>query len=164
MGKHNTFKDLEAHWYRKLAKDGFRDAENTNLSDRPLKEWHSFKFCPFHYKTKGRRRLSNPHDFDEMLALRGISFGHGDANNELRLAIKNYYIQLDNLLNHNEWDSICRSFIKHGNNSLTVNKVKMVLELHANGNTERGIAFKVKCGKKCVHTIIWKAREWMKIL
>lgn len=38
------FKALQAEWYKKLADSGFKDIEDTTLPDRPLLEWHSFKF------------------------------------------------------------------------------------------------------------------------
>lgn len=35
---------LERLWYARLAATGFDDIENTELSDRPLREWHSHHF------------------------------------------------------------------------------------------------------------------------
>ncbi len=35
---------LQAEWYRRLAQEGFEDAEDHTQPNRPLKEWHSFKF------------------------------------------------------------------------------------------------------------------------
>ena len=38
------FKNLEASCYLKLRKCGFKDIEDTSRSDRPLKNWDSFRF------------------------------------------------------------------------------------------------------------------------
>lgn len=42
--KTKEFKSLEKEWYRKLAKEGFDDAEDTSKDYRPLVAWHSFRF------------------------------------------------------------------------------------------------------------------------
>ena len=42
--KEPQFKQIEAHWYKKLKDEGFEDIENVKDKDRPLVEWHSFKF------------------------------------------------------------------------------------------------------------------------
>lgn len=38
-----TFKSLQTSWYRKLESQGFKDIEDCNNPNRPLREWHSFK-------------------------------------------------------------------------------------------------------------------------
>lgn len=42
--KQQSFKELEAHWYKKLEESGFDDIEETSDPDRPLKAWHSRRF------------------------------------------------------------------------------------------------------------------------
>lgn len=37
-------KELERLWYQKLAKEEFKDIEDTARGDRPLRQWHSFIF------------------------------------------------------------------------------------------------------------------------
>ena len=39
-----AFRKLFAEWNRRLAEDGFQDAEDFSLPDPPLKSWHSFRF------------------------------------------------------------------------------------------------------------------------
>lgn len=39
--KTKKHKELERIWYEKLKADGFEDCENTELPDRPLKQWDS---------------------------------------------------------------------------------------------------------------------------
>ena len=42
--RRETFKQLEARWYRRLKDEGFDDIEDTSRPERPLKSWHSFRF------------------------------------------------------------------------------------------------------------------------
>lgn len=133
MGKRNTFKDLEAHWYQKLANRGFEDIEDIKDPNRRLIYWHSLRFC----------------NEDALLRQRKI---------------EKYTIRLDSLINHEALPEICIAICKHGNSILTPNKVRMIIEYHAGGDTEREIAEKMKCSKKCIHVVIFKVREWMKIL
>lgn len=44
QGEDLTLKELELIWYAKLKEQGFEDIENTGITTRPLKDWHSFKF------------------------------------------------------------------------------------------------------------------------
>lgn len=43
-GSRKSFKETQEAWYALLKKKGFQDIEDTEISDRPLKEWHSSKF------------------------------------------------------------------------------------------------------------------------
>ncbi len=43
--KAKPFKQLQEEWNAKLKTSGFQDIEDTSRPDRPLKEWHSTKFC-----------------------------------------------------------------------------------------------------------------------
>lgn len=39
-----SFKQIEANWYELLNKTGFDDIEESQIPDRPLREWHSKRF------------------------------------------------------------------------------------------------------------------------
>lgn len=74
-----------------------------------------------------------------------------------------YNQQIDEFINAGKIDEICSLIVKHGNSSIGPKKVKRIIEFHRNGLPERTIAKKVRCGKKCVHLTLKKAREWMKV-
>lgn len=46
----SKLKQLTALWYKKLAKSGFEDIEDTNSQNEMLKDWHSLKFLGPHKK------------------------------------------------------------------------------------------------------------------
>ncbi len=50
MAKKMSFDELQSYWYSRLNTNGFVDIEDTSRPDRPLKQWHSFKFisCDHH--------------------------------------------------------------------------------------------------------------------
>lgn len=127
-----SFKDIEAEWYAKLNKDGFKDIEQIDKQDRPLLNYDSTHFI----KPSVQARMS---------------------------AREEYNKKIDSLINHRNFEKICKSITSHGNSSLTPNKVKAILELHRGGITERAIAQKIKRSQKCVHITIAKAQEWMKV-
>ena len=127
-----SFKDLEAEWYAKLKKKGFRDIEQFDKPDRPLLNYDDTRFK----KPSVQARMG---------------------------AREQYNKRIDDLINHRNFEKICKSITSHGNSSLTPNKVKTILELHRGGITERAIAQKIKRSQKCVHITIAKAQEWMKV-
>lgn len=74
-----------------------------------------------------------------------------------------YDKQLSEFLNSNSIDEICSLIVQHGNSSISPKKVKKILDLHRNRISERNIAKKLRCGKKCVHITLKKAKTWMKV-
>ena len=74
-----------------------------------------------------------------------------------------YQQRISDFLNSSHVDEICGLIVKHGNSSITPNKVKKILEFHRDGLTQRAIAKRLRCGKKCVHITLNKAKEWMKV-
>lgn len=59
--KSRSFKELEAEWYEKLAKSGFKDIENTSDPERPLKQYHAQKFG----STKSRIKQSQREEYNK---------------------------------------------------------------------------------------------------
>ncbi len=87
-----------------------------------------------------------------------------DQRTRLRQMDRERYDKLlSDFLNSNSIDEICALIVRHGNSSISPHKVKLILEFHRGGLTERKIAKKVRCGKKCVHITLKKAKEWMKV-
>lgn len=74
-----------------------------------------------------------------------------------------YDKMMDRFLNSKSIDEICELIVKHGNSSIGPKKVKQILEFHRNGLTHRAISKKIKCGQKCVHITLRKAKAWMKL-
>jgi hypothetical protein len=73
------FNELQSEWYEKLESDGFKDIEDSSKKDRPLKEWHNFKFInkskrnsPFYEELD---RLSNS---KHLLAIANSMAKHGN--------------------------------------------------------------------------------------
>ncbi len=128
-----TLKEAYAEWTPKLVASGFVDIEDVNHPERPLKEWHSRKFCT----ERSIERQADREKYDK---------------------------QISDFLNSDPINEICSLIVSHGNSSIGPKKVKKILELHSiEGFSERKIAKEVKCGKKCVHTTLKKAKEWMKV-
>lgn len=53
----SDFDRLQAFWYQRLKETGFEDIENTNLPDRPLKQWHSTEFAKPVVRNRSKTRL-----------------------------------------------------------------------------------------------------------
>lgn len=72
------FNELESSWYELLEKNGFKDIENHKHPDKPLNEWHSFKFTSERIQIKKQHReeleikferFTNSSDFEDALDL-----------------------------------------------------------------------------------------------
>jgi hypothetical protein len=82
----------------------------------------------------------------------------------IRQAERERYDQkLAALLNGPEVMEICRLIADHGNKSIGPKRVQRIIEEHRAGLSERAIAKKVRCGRKCVAKTIAKTRQWMKL-
>lgn len=77
---------------------------------------------------------------------------------------KEYIGRVTLLVQHPDWQDICKGMVRHGNSALTLKLAQRILELHLDGFSEREIAREIKRSKNCVHLLIVKAREWMRIL
>ncbi len=131
------FKELEAQFYSLLADTGFDDIEDVSQPDRPLKEWHSRKFC-----TRAARERQ-------------------EYAIERQASREKYEKQISDFLNAGQLEEICQVIVAHGRNSIDGNQVAEILELHRAGKSERAIAEKIGCGKDAVHRALKKARTWM---
>lgn len=86
-----------------------------------------------------------------------------DRSKARQVERENYNKMIDNFINSRSINEICTLITRHGNSALKPKEAKRILELHRDGLTERKIAEKIKCGKKCVHLTLEKARTWMKL-
>lgn len=131
-----TFKALQDRFYKKLKDEGFVDIEQTNIPDRPLKEWHGLKYSSEKVLQKIKIRqeyqklldnFTNHKDFDE------ICF---------------------KLINR-----------KYQRKILSLNTIKSIWYSWAHlGYTERRIAKDFNLSKTNIHQILERFRKWMAIL
>lgn len=131
--RQTPFSELENFWYKKLKDEtGFIDIENNQDPDRPLIEWHSFKFTS--EETQNRKIKRTP-----------------------------YQIQIDLFANHPGFEDILAIIVNHGNSLFDEVGVKQIWDLHRQGITERGIAKEMHCSQSCIHFMLRRIREWMKL-
>ena len=126
------FTQIEAHWYKKLKDEGFEDIENVKDKDRPLVEWHSFKFTS--ESTQIRKIKRSP-----------------------------YQMQIDLFANHPDLNQILTLIVKHGNSLFDEVGVRQIWDMHRIGVTERQIAKEMHCSHSCIHFMLRRIRDWMKI-
>ncbi len=74
-----------------------------------------------------------------------------------------YQDQIQNLLNHKDFDEYCKMMVKHGNCKFTKKQVREIWELHVQGLSTRKIAKKMKRVKARIDDIIKGLRTWMKL-
>lgn len=128
------FHDLRKAWYQKLKDAGFQDAEDLRKEDAPLKEWHNLKFATDQMKQKMSLRAE-------------------------------YQNLVDVFTNGPDFDPICLQLIDHGNSKLTIENIKTIWNSHTQmGMTERSIAIEIKVSKTCVHGVIERLNQWMKLV
>lgn len=74
-----------------------------------------------------------------------------------------YQRKIEAILHHQSFGQILISITSHGN-SASMGEAQRVWQLHIDGWTERRIAREIQRSKTCVHQMITRIREWMKIL
>lgn len=74
-----------------------------------------------------------------------------------------YLKQVDRFLNSGSVEEICALIVRHGNSKLTAIEVRMILEFHRDGFSERKISAEIRICRQRVHRALVKAKEWMKI-
>lgn len=128
-----TLKEVQKKYYSLLKKQGFKDIEDESFPDRPLKDWHNKKFS----SDKAMQKM----------AIR-----------------KEYQKLIDDFTNSKDFGEICVLMTKHGNCRFVPQDIKDIWELSTQkGMTERSIAKQFKRSKLCIHSILERLREWMKI-
>lgn len=75
-----------------------------------------------------------------------------------------YQKMIDDFINHPEFDQACRYLVKHGNSKFVVSEVKLIWELHVQGQTRRQIARRMGRCKGSIDNVIERFRAWMKLL
>lgn len=128
-----AFNDLQSQWNEKLRSEGFDDIEDTTKDDRPLKEWHSFKFLSYKAQIRQKKR-------------------------------EGYQHQIDTFANDPQFFEILRLLGSHGNSKFSEANLEHIWHLHRAGDTERSIAKQMECSQSCIHFLLKRFKEWMKLI
>lgn len=81
-----SYSELQAHWYERLKNEtDFVEIENTTSPDRPLLEWHSFKFTSEksrlqrHKQEAYQQRMDSFANSAEFREIIGLMVKHGNS-------------------------------------------------------------------------------------
>lgn len=75
-----------------------------------------------------------------------------------------YETQLSDFINSGDIDEICALIVRHGNCKLTPDQVKMVIEFHREGLSERKIAVRINQGRDVIYFTLKRAKAWMRLV
>lgn len=134
--KTQDFAEIQRKWYDILAKDHFPEIEDVSLPDRPLKKWSGLNG-------------NNAAESDKTI--------HKDWPD-------NPYLPQQELLFHPELTAICTIICKHGNNSLTAELIKKILEMHIQGMNCRRIGEVLGISYVTVFRAQKKLIEWSRLI
>lgn len=134
-----SFETLQTKWYARLLRDGFQDHEDSAYSDRPLKRWSGISSIYVDkFQPPGIDIVSS---FPESL-----------------------FKEEENLKNHPDFETLCKTLGKHGNSKLTPGKVRGIWEDYCNGKTLRQMEVKYSLSDNRIFVAIRKITEWMNIM
>jgi GNAT superfamily N-acetyltransferase len=137
-----TLHELEREWYERLKKEGFEDIEDHTYPDKPLKRW------------------SGAHGVGIVDAVK-----HQEANEPHQSSFPDKrFAKEERLLNHADFDEICRLICGHGNHKLTAELVRAIFEKYVDGDTNREIAEALGINHVSVFRCIEKLRNWSESL
>lgn len=138
MSQSDTFKKAQAEWYEILKRSGFEDIEDHSFEDKPLKRW------------SGVPALG----LIDSLACQEAGAPIQSSFPEKR------FIKEERLLNHADFDAICASVCGHGNHKLVASQVRVIWELHLEGETVRRISKTVKINYVTIFRCIVSLTKW----
>lgn len=82
----------------------------------------------------------------------------------LRAAKRSHYQdQIDTFANDPTFLEITELMVRHGNSRFGQAQVEHIWELHRNGQSQRRIAIEMGCSKSCIHFMLERMREWMRL-
>lgn len=144
-----TFKELEAFWYKRLAKDGFDDQEDPEY--RLLKHWTGIS------TTNYKDPTSDPEWLDAVA-----------VQPENSPVISSFpdpiFCQEAEFASHAEFDSICDLLVSHGNVCLTKSQVPSIWNSYLSGISYRDIGRQEGISKDTVLRVVNKLSEWMNLV
>ena len=127
-----ALRDLQDKWYQVLKQEGFNDIEDYQRADRPLLEWHAFKYI----SPRSQQRQQSYLEYEEKIE----AFIRSESFDDVFLFITNHW------------------------NSSKTDEAKQIWDLYLQGWTERRIANHINRSKTCVHQVLWRILEWVKVL
>lgn len=146
-------------WYDRLRESGFEDIEDVGSTP------HSRKITAPVYR---KRSMGVTQDFkqsDGDVPLKDWhSFSFTSIESQMRKQAREVYqAQIDTFANSPEFPEIIALMVRHGNNLYDTQGIERIWDLHRNGITERGIALEMSCSQSCIHFMLKRMREWMKL-
>lgn len=75
-----------------------------------------------------------------------------------------YQLRIDSFANDPAFPEITLLMTKHWNSKFKAEDIEVIWTLHRDGFTERGIAAEMNCSKSCIHFLLQRMREWMKLI
>lgn len=130
--------DLQTRWYSKLKKKGFEDIEDEDLI--LLKKW------------TGIQLDENKVSHDKLIDVLGSNWPEQNFKKE------------SELLNHQDFEAICKNLLKHGNNAINPKVMIKVWASHCEGLTLREIGKQQHIHYVTVFRAVKKLGELTKIM
>lgn len=143
-----TIKELRDHWYRELEANGFEEIEDFSLEFESLKSWSGISIE--HYNT-------HTHETVNMLDLLAHQEPLKSAQSSFPESIQ---LSQYDLLNSEDFDSICKWICKHGNRTINEETVKTIWIMHLDGLSTRIIGDNIKINYLQAYRIIRILKEW----
>ncbi len=75
-----------------------------------------------------------------------------------------YQHKIDSFANDPQFSEIIGLMLKHGNNRFNHAQIETIWTLHRDGVAERKIAHEMGCSKSCIHFLLKRITEWMKLV
>lgn len=75
-----------------------------------------------------------------------------------------YQLQIDSFANDPAFPEILKLMTKHGHNKFDSLGLETIWTMHRQGMTERRIAFEQKVSQSCIHFLLKRMREWMRLV
>lgn len=84
--------------------------------------------------------------------------------NERKIVRTQYQIKIDTFANDPSFPEVIQVMVKHWNNRFDTLGLEKIFELHRLGHSERDIASQMNCSKSCIHYMLKRIEEWMKLI
>ena len=143
-----SIKDLQSYWYEKLEENGFQDIEDHSLDFKPLKTWSGISIEFYNKNTEETTNMLDLFAHQEPLKSQQSCFPENIQHSEY------------DLLNSDEFDSICSWICRHGNRSITSETVKTIWIMHLDGLSTRLIGTRLEINHNLAFRIIRILKEW----
>ncbi len=138
-----NFKAIQKEWYDRLKKEGFNDAEDYNIQDRPLKRWTG---------TPSLISINN----NTLVNLIDL-YVHQPAESEILSSFPSPTLNVHFM----NFEEISEFICRQRNTTLTPKLVREIWDLHVAGCAERKIEKILQITDTQAHNAIRKVKEWI---